>query len=42
MELEIPFLTTINGAKIAVGAIGVARKNQMGVKSMQDFHTLVR
>ena len=42
VELEIPFLTTINGAKIAVGAIGVARKNQMGVKSMQDFHTLVR
>ncbi|MBQ5448404.1 MAG: carbamoyl-phosphate synthase large subunit, partial [Candidatus Methanomethylophilus sp.] len=42
VELEIPFLTTINGAKIAVGAIGVARKNQMGVKSMQDFHTLIR
>jgi carbamoyl-phosphate synthase large subunit len=42
VELEIPFLTTINGAKIAVGAIEVARKNQMGVKSMQDFHTLVR
>ncbi len=42
VELEIPFLTTINGAKIAVGAIQVAKKNQMGVKSMQDFHTLVR
>ncbi|MBO4503122.1 MAG: carbamoyl-phosphate synthase large subunit [Candidatus Methanomethylophilus sp.] len=41
VELEIPFLTTINGAKIAVGAIEVARKNAMGVKSMQDFHTLV-
>ena len=41
VELEIPFMTTINGARMAVGAIRVARKNQMGVKSMQEFHNLV-
>ncbi|MCQ2079954.1 MAG: carbamoyl-phosphate synthase large subunit, partial [archaeon] len=41
VELEIPFITTINGAKIATGAIRVAQKNKIGVKSMQDFHKLV-
>ena len=38
MKLLLKILTIF----VAVGAIGVARKNQMGVKSMQDFHTLVR
>ncbi len=41
VELEIPFITTINGAKIATGAIKVARKGNISVKSMQDFHGLV-
>ena len=41
VELEIPFITTINGAKVAVGAIKVGRKNEIGVKSMQEFHGLV-
>ena len=42
VELEIPFMTTMNGARMAVGAIRVARENQMGVRSMQEYHTLVR
>ncbi|MCQ2070614.1 MAG: carbamoyl-phosphate synthase large subunit, partial [archaeon] len=40
VELEIPFITTINGAKVSVGAIEVARKGNIGVKSMQEFHGL--
>jgi carbamoyl-phosphate synthase large subunit len=41
VELEIPYVTTINGAKIAAGAIRVAKEREIGVKSMQDFHGLV-
>ena len=41
VELEIPYVTTINGAKIAAGAIRVAKEHEIGVKSMQDFHGLV-
>ncbi len=40
VELEIPFMTTINGAKVAVGAIRVAREDHIGVKCMQEFHGL--
>jgi carbamoyl-phosphate synthase large subunit len=40
VELEIPFVTTINGAKVTVGAIRVAREKDIGVKCMQDFHGL--
>ncbi len=40
VEQEIPFFTTINGAKLAVGAIKVAQKGNVDVKSMQDFHGL--
>ena len=42
VELQIPFLTTINGARIAIGAIKVARKGDFGVRSMQEFHGLRR
>ncbi len=41
VELEIPFITTINGAQTSVGAIRVARRGGIDVKSMQDFHGLV-
>ena len=40
VELEIPFLTTINGARMAVGAIAVKKKGGIDVKSMQDYHKL--
>ena len=36
-----PFLTTINGAEMAVGAIAVKKKGDIGVKSMQEYHKLV-
>lgn len=38
VELEIPFLTTVQGANAAVGAIEVSRKKEMEVRSMQEFH----
>ncbi|MBE6526692.1 MAG: carbamoyl-phosphate synthase large subunit [Thermoplasmata archaeon] len=41
VELEIPFITTINGAEMAVGAIAVKKKGDIGVKSMQEYHKLV-
>ena len=41
VELEIPFMTTIHGAEIAVGSIKVARSGDLGVRSMKDFHGLV-
>ncbi|AGI47553.1 carbamoyl-phosphate synthase large subunit [Thermoplasmatales archaeon BRNA1] len=41
VELEIPFITTLNGAEISVGAIAVKKKGEIGVKSMQDYHGLV-
>lgn len=40
VELEIPFMTTVNGARIAVGAIKVARTGQFRVRSMKEFHGL--
>ena len=40
VELEIPYITTMNGAEMAIGAIGVERKGEMGVKSMQEYHKL--
>jgi carbamoyl-phosphate synthase large subunit len=41
VELEIPFMTTVQGADIAVNAIQVARGHDMSVNSMKDFHSLV-
>ena len=41
VELEIPFMTTVQGAQIAVASIRVARSNQLGVRSMREFHGLV-
>lgn len=40
VELEIPFLTTIQGAEAAVGAIRVARSGNISVKAMKEFHLL--
>lgn len=40
VELEIPFMTTVNGARIAVGAIKVARTGEFRVRSMKEFHGL--
>lgn len=40
VELEIPFLTTIQGADAAVGAIKVARDKKFSVKSTKEFHLL--
>ena len=38
VELEIPSMTTVQGANIAVAAIRVARSGRVGVRSMKDFH----
>jgi carbamoyl-phosphate synthase, large subunit len=40
VELEIPFLTTVQGADALVGAITVAKEQKIVVNSMKDFHTL--
>ena len=40
VELEIPFMTTCQGAEIAVGSIKVARSGALGVRSMKEFHGL--
>ena len=40
VELEIPFLTTVQGADAAVGAIKVAKDENFEVRSMKEFHTL--
>lgn len=40
VELEIPFLTTVQGAAAAVGAIKVAKDENFEVRSMKEFHTL--
>ncbi|MGI6471474.1 MAG: carbamoyl-phosphate synthase large subunit [Candidatus Methanomethylophilaceae archaeon] len=40
VDLEIPFMTTVQGANIAVGAIKVGRKGDPGVKSTKEYHTL--
>ena len=39
VELEMPFLTTANGAKMAVAAIKVLRGKDLTVKSMREYHT---
>ena len=41
VELEIPFLTTVQGADITVGAIRVGREKKSSVRSMKEFHKLV-
>ena len=38
VELEIPSMTTVNGANIAVGAIRVARSQKISVRGMKEFH----
>lgn len=40
VELEIPFMTTVQGANIAVGAIRVGRGEKLKVRSMKEFHIL--
>ena len=40
VELEIPFMTTVQGAEIAVGSIKVAKTGVPGVRSMKEFHGL--
>ncbi|MCL2333879.1 MAG: carbamoyl-phosphate synthase large subunit [Candidatus Methanoplasma sp.] len=40
VELEIPFLTSIQGADAAVGAISVAKDQKFSVMSMKEFHML--
>ena len=40
VELEIPFLTSIQGADAAVGAISIARDQNFSVRSMKEFHML--
>ncbi|MCL2295480.1 MAG: ATP-grasp domain-containing protein, partial [Methanomassiliicoccaceae archaeon] len=40
VELEIPFLTTVQGADAAVGAIRVAREQTFKVRSMKEFCSL--
>ncbi|MCL2142884.1 MAG: carbamoyl-phosphate synthase large subunit [Methanomassiliicoccaceae archaeon] len=39
VELEIPFLTSVNGAVAAVGAIKNASGKELKARSMRDFHT---
>lgn len=41
VELEIPFMTTVQGADVAVRAIKVARTRNFSVKAMDEFHTLL-
>ena len=38
VELEIPFLTSVNGAIAAVGAIKNASDKELDIKSMREFH----
>ena len=40
VELEIPYITTMNGAEMAVGAITVKLQGETKVKSMQEYHGL--
>ncbi|MBR7005996.1 MAG: carbamoyl-phosphate synthase large subunit [Candidatus Methanomethylophilaceae archaeon] len=41
VELEIPFMTTVQGADVAVRAIKVAKSGALGVRSVKEFHGLV-
>ncbi|MDR2866536.1 MAG: carbamoyl-phosphate synthase large subunit [Methanomassiliicoccaceae archaeon] len=38
VELEIPFVTSVNGANAAVGAIKNAGSKKLSVRSMKEFH----
>ncbi|MDR0791552.1 MAG: carbamoyl-phosphate synthase large subunit [Methanomassiliicoccaceae archaeon] len=38
VELEIPFVTSVNGANVAVGAIKNAAGKEMTARSMREFH----
>jgi carbamoyl-phosphate synthase large subunit len=40
VELEIPFLTSVQGADASVGAIKVAKDQNFTVRSMKEFHML--
>ena len=40
VELEIPFMTTVQGAAAAVGAIKIAKGMNLSVRSMKEFHLL--
>ncbi|MDR2846366.1 MAG: carbamoyl-phosphate synthase large subunit [Candidatus Methanoplasma sp.] len=40
VELEIPFLTTVQGADALVGAISVARDKKFSVRAMKEFKLL--
>ena len=40
VDLEIPFMTTVQGANIAVGAIRVGRDNKLKVRSTKEYNTL--
>ncbi len=40
VELEIPFMTTVQGAEIAVAAIKVSKSGDLNVRSMKEFHGL--
>lgn len=39
VELEIPFVTTANGATATVGAIKSAKGKELEVRSMREFHS---
>ncbi len=41
VELEIPFITTVQGAEIAVGSIEIARGGNPGVRSTKEFYRLM-
>jgi carbamoyl-phosphate synthase large subunit len=38
VELEIPFITTVQGAKATVGAIRRAREGDIGVRDLSSYH----
>ncbi|MBR1452327.1 MAG: carbamoyl-phosphate synthase large subunit, partial [Candidatus Methanomethylophilaceae archaeon] len=40
VELEIPYITTMNEAEMSVGAIAVKREKELSVKSVQEYHDL--
>ncbi len=41
VELEIPFMTTVQGADVAVAAIDVLRNEKFDVRSMKEYHNLL-
>ncbi len=41
VELEIPIVTTVQGALMTVGAIEVARQGTSGVRTITEYHRLV-